>query len=124
MAVQADRGADDPAPPPPQTHTVSRERRLPARAHDAMAGDGLVHALAHHVSYRAGSERTAGEHPDETVGRDPARRNALDDVVDGLRPIGGGHVPIMPEGCEPNCGDAPTPRSRSVHRLATAPFHP
>jgi hypothetical protein len=75
----------------PQTQPVAREGRLSARTHDAMAGDARVGALAHHVADGARGQRTAGQHPHQAIGRDPAGRDLPHNGMNAQEPVVGHH---------------------------------
>jgi len=105
MPLEVDAGIDETHTFAPQPRRVSLECRPPRGVDHPMARDAVVSALPHHIPDRTRRTWTPREHPDHSVGRDPARRDALDDVVDGLRPIGGSHAAIMPKVREPYCGD-------------------
>jgi len=92
--LQVDTRIDETHTFAPQPRRVSQERRPPRRVDHPMAGHTVVRTLPHDVPDGAGGERSAGEHPDHSVGRDPAGRDPLDDVVDDMRPcvaVWGGH---------------------------------
>ena len=54
----------------PQTRAMAGERRKAIGVHDAMERQIALVAVTECVADRAGSERAAGDHADESVGGD------------------------------------------------------
>ena len=72
-----------------QADAVGRERRLPARADNPVAGHAAVVAPAQRVAHRAGGQRPPGEQTNEAVARDAAARDLAHHLVDEPGPCVG-----------------------------------